>query len=84
MPRKTSAYSSTSKTGCPGFNEAAARCHGKRTDTASPAGPARCFNEAAARCHGKRGTAARATRRWPGFNEAAARCHGKPSPSAAG
>ena len=36
------------------FNEAAARCRGKRvTATHSAAGPA-CFNEAAARCRGKR------------------------------
>ena len=60
------------------FNEAAARCRGKRTTSRPEAAPPNSFNEAAARCRGKRprpdGPAGR-TRR---FNEAAARCRGKP------
>ena len=36
-----------------GFNEAAARCHGKRGWPRSFRRAAPCFNEAAARCHGK-------------------------------
>ena len=37
----------------PGFNEAAARCRGKRDRRRRRAGRPPCFNEAAARCRGK-------------------------------
>ena len=37
-----------------GFNEAAARCRGKRAPPAAPEPTSRGFNEAAARCRGKR------------------------------
>ena len=61
------------------FNEAAARCRGKRTPRWSTKRSSGCFNEAAARCRGKPAA-------WTGrgcsrrrFNEAAARCRGKPT-----
>ena len=64
--------------GLVGFNEAAARCRGKRPRPAGSAGRPRRFNEAAARCRGKqgygRGTGSDTQDR---FNEAAARCRGK-------
>ena len=61
------------------FNEAAARCRGKRASSPSAPFPGPCFNEAAARCRGKRRSSRRASRRArPSFNEAAARCRGKP------
>ena len=60
------------------FNEAAARCRGKRGARVETPGRPRRFNEAAARCRGKRGPGAEALLRMPpGFNEAAARCRGK-------
>ena len=77
MPRKT-AYSSTLRTGCPGFNEAAARCHGKLGLLSYTAGSARHASmrpRPDATENGRsyvRGLPARL-----GFNEAAARCHGK-------
>ena len=55
MPRKTADDRLHRDDPRGGFNEAAARCHGKRAPTGW-AGPTRkSFNEAAARCHGKRG-----------------------------
>ena len=62
----------------PGFNEAAARCRGKRWPEERIGSWSACFNEAAARCRGKQPRAT-ATRRPPrcSFNEAAARCRGK-------
>ena len=60
------------------FNEAAARCRGKRPlGPVSPSSYIGCFNEAAARCRGKRQPAAGGHGRTDGFNEAAARCRGK-------
>ena len=58
MPRKTSGCAPTWPRG-ERFNEAAARCHGKRSirSTSISCGCS-CFNEAAARCHGKRYRAA--------------------------
>ena len=59
------------------FNEAAARCRGKRRPPPAMTPAEARFNEAAARCRGKRG---RRHRRRPDggrFNEAAARCRGK-------
>ena len=60
------------------FNEAAARCRGKRVAASRGRGGVGGFNEAAARCRGKRS----GPRPDPGavgcFNEAAARCRGKP------
>ena len=40
-----------------GFNEAAARCHGKPWRGRRGRAQTGCFNEAAARCHGKRSDA---------------------------
>ena len=40
-----------------GFNEAAARCHGKRRHRPLPLDVPVRFNEAAARCHGKQARA---------------------------
>ena len=60
------------------FNEAAARCRGKRRRPAGRGRPRRCFNEAAARCRGKRAVQGRGSARKTRFNEAAARCRGKP------
>ena len=81
MPRKTVTppLPSSPTTNC--FNEAAARCRGKRQSGAGHKGGERCFNEAAARCRGKPQSARnrRDTRR--GFNEAAARCRGKRTPA---
>ena len=78
MPRKTSATASVSRTAAAGFNEAAARCRGKRRVRVRflvrPLG----FNEAAARCRGKRGPGGEHALAVRGFNEAAARCRGKP------
>ena len=78
MPRKTPDDPDTQDMLASGFNEAAARCRGKR-QTARPKSPKRvCFNEAAARCRGKQPEPPRA--RLPDtycFNEAAARCRGK-------
>ena len=61
------------------FNEAAARCRGKRPPRARTATPrARpCFNEAAARCRGKRAMTFCTLAKALCFNEAAARCRGK-------
>ena len=55
MPRKTAIWSKVSGA-VSGFNEAAARCRGKRLPGGDgrPHGPDR-FNEAAARCRGKLG-----------------------------
>ena len=61
------------------FNEAAARCRGKRlvVQRLDDRG-GRGFNEAAARCRGKRRRRGGPGRRAAGrFNEAAARCRGK-------
>ena len=61
------------------FNEAAARCRGKRGQRSRRAPRSRSrFNEAAARCRGKLVTLRTGLRRRAGFNEAAARCRGKP------
>ena len=61
------------------FNEAAARCRGKRRRPGCRS--IRCsrgFNEAAARCRGKLAVAAAAKAKEEScFNEAAARCRGK-------
>ena len=63
--------------GAPRFNEAAARCRGKRGTARAACRPRPGFNEAAARCRGKPGEPA-FDGRGPGrFNEAAARCRGK-------
>ena len=60
------------------FNEAAARCRGKRSCcSATWRRPATRFNEAAARCRGKPSTPLRGCPAPPRFNEAAARCRGK-------
>ena len=53
MPRKTETVPST-PAGRSRFNEAAARCRGKPTSTASRSRMTLSFNEAAARCRGKR------------------------------
>ena len=55
MPRKTRSSSRWRATWPPSFNEAAARCRGKRTGPARAIKPTMArFNEAAARCRGKR------------------------------
>ena len=79
MPRKTAADGSSARAPTTCFNEAAARCRGKRAGRRRrPTATAPCFNEAAARCRGKL-AALGAVRRLVGrsFNEAAARCRGK-------
>ena len=62
-----------------GFNEAAARCRGKRPSSLrQPFTDHVGFNEAAARCRGKRGIHVQlAGQPFLRFNEAAARCRGK-------
>ena len=52
MPRKTRIRPS-SRRSTAGFNEAAARCRGKRADQGQPRPGRVGFNEAAARCRGK-------------------------------
>ena len=66
----------------PSFNEAAARCRGKRTSGPSSASfRTSGFNEAAARCRGKLSRKLSNQHQINlGFNEAAARCRGKHSP----
>ena len=59
------------------FNEAAARCRGKRTTASARSGRPTGFNEAAARCRGKLWNPDTGTRGQGRFNEAAARCRGK-------
>ena len=60
------------------FNEAAARCRGKRDAAARQSLSRRPrFNEAAARCRGKQHHRRGRPRPAGGFNEAAARCRGK-------
>ena len=78
MPRKTRTAPSSPPAARRSFNEAAARCRGKRHSP--PRGcrmRAQGFNEAAARCRGKHPRAAAAVGRGRRFNEAAARCRGK-------
>ena len=78
MPRKTRIVKGGCPAGAPRFNEAAARCRGKRSRwTTSCPGWSSCFNEAAARCRGKRGGSPRGPAGRQRFNEAAARCRGK-------
>ena len=60
------------------FNEAAARCRGKRWPDSRASGSSSYFNEAAARCRGKRGQCDSGRTPQSDFNEAAARCRGKP------
>ena len=67
------------------FNEAAARCRGKRPPRPCPSHRAGTrFNEAAARCRGKRGLTTGGDDAGTGFNEAAARCRGKRAGRAGG
>ena len=54
MPRKTSGGQRKGGSRPRSFNEAAARCRGKRSPPRTPASSAEGFNEAAARCRGKR------------------------------
>ena len=54
MPRKTGRGRRATAALPPRFNEAAARCHGKRRRSRRRAAGRGRFNEAAARCHGKR------------------------------
>ena len=76
MPRKTVAAVRPG-VGSTGFNEAAARCRGKRIGLPpSPTSPT-CFNEAAARCRGKHFGPESFFMHLSRFNEAAARCRGK-------
>ena len=77
MPRKTCGEtSSASRNGS--FNEAAARCRGKRgTLTSSTRSSTSGFNEAAARCRGKPDHRVDVRPTRGSFNEAAARCRGK-------
>ena len=56
MPRKTHSESSFISRSVR-FNEAAARCRGKRGARSEPEGSTGGFNEAAARCRGKQGGA---------------------------
>ena len=78
MPRKTGPAPRVALERTRGFNEAAARCRGKRRDARRAQAGAGRFNEAAARCRGKLGRArAPRTARGARFNEAAARCRGK-------
>ena len=53
MPRKTWSSRRTSDSRHTGFNEAAARCRGKRGGGSRPLYGEAGFNEAAARCRGK-------------------------------
>ena len=53
MPRKTCSSCMRSDTSASSFNEAAARCRGKRCAAPRPGPWAPRFNEAAARCRGK-------------------------------
>ena len=60
------------------FNEAAARCRGKRRRRVRPVHRhAVAFNEAAARCRGKPSAGYPVILHGTAFNEAAARCRGK-------
>ena len=78
MPRKTPAAAPAAAAERACFNEAAARCRGKRVSPWTGRPPANSrFNEAAARCRGKPDEASRRRRKREGFNEAAARCRGK-------
>ena len=78
MPRKTRTALPEILAPVQGFNEAAARCRGKRWTSGRSRGRCRSgFNEAAARCRGKRQPRRERERHGPGFNEAAARCRGK-------
>ena len=77
MPRKTDMRKSR-RSETSGFNEAAARCRGKRGMTETRViGSTTRFNEAAARCRGKRVEGREPNVPPLGFNEAAARCRGK-------
>ena len=76
MPRKTEA-AGLSRASTVRFNEAAARCRGKRTAKHSGIRKPLCFNEAAARCRGKRCRQGHCGPLEGRFNEAAARCRGK-------
>ena len=53
MPRKTRREPLDPRVAMPGFNEAAARCRGKRLSVMFSCCVPACFNEAAARCRGK-------------------------------
>ena len=82
MPRKTPSRGRGRVPAGLRFNEAAARCRGKRTASGAEAIARSGFNEAAARCRGKRPTASgRSSAAIFCFNEAAARCRGKPRSS---
>ena len=59
------------------FNEAAARCRGKRRRRRRTPRPRSRFNEAAARCRGKQTARSVGLVASACFNEAAARCRGK-------
>ena len=80
MPRKTRSRRTGRRCGAWRFNEAAARCRGKRRFIRQRMRVERCFNEAAARCRGKRRARSRVRRPARRFNEAAARCRGKRLP----
>ena len=78
MPRKTHGPLRAGRLHRQGFNEAAARCRGKRAADGNAFVTRLSFNEAAARCRGKPPTASlRAACISSRFNEAAARCRGK-------
>ena len=79
MPRKTDVLLRRPSPVALRFNEAAARCRGKRVSVRVFASPTISFNEAAARCRGKRRAVLRVRLRETRFNEAAARCRGKPT-----
>ena len=78
MPRKTKRWRKPVAARHPRFNEAAARCRGKRPNRARMGATNAGFNEAAARCRGKRSAGVAWASGSYGFNEAAARCRGKP------
>ena len=65
MPRKTASVEPTC-TGARCFNEAAARCRGKRSAAMDGGCSSGRFNEAAARCRGKpvKRTARRIEAKW--------------------
>ena len=61
-----------------GFNEAAARCHGKRSGEVGELIPMDASMRPRPDATENPPAAAPSPRRTSGFNEAAARCHGKP------
>ena len=77
MPGKTLAPSKVKAPSSNGFNEAPAKCRGKRTVPCERSRRNLRFNEAPAKCRGKRIRGRGTQLRLWGFNEAPAKCRGK-------